>query len=545
MNDNDVESHLSTLGSTFREIHPPFSAEEASVEADRCLNCGGLLTPAPCVSACPAVVDIPGFIQQIRRGQIAEASETIYGANVLGGSCARVCPVDELCQGHCVLGNQGRRPIEIARLQRYAMESFDGPSTAPPPDKGSVGVVGAGPAGLACAAELAQLGYAVTVYEKRAQAGGLVVHAIAPYKQLADPMPAEVEWIQQLGVEFRFGCEVGKDISLEDLRAKHPVLFVGAGLGSDTLASLPGESLEGVWESLPFIETLKTGNPDDLQVAGKTVAVIGGGNTAIDVAREAVRLEAERVVLVYRRDEAQMPAYRHEIEATKREGVELLTLVAPLAFLGDKQVTALRCQRMELGEVDSSGRPRPVPIAGSEFELEVDLVVKAIGQQPLAELIDRLGLAHERGIVRVSEHCQSSDEHVFAGGDIISGGATVVEAVRQGKLAAQGIRNYLTGDTPPVTAPPPDARVERDGLITKHFQAEFYLGVAASLCKGCGICVQSCPAEILHLDEKNKIDVEDVNQCVFCGLCETRCPDFAIWIVKDEPIPAGRRGSLH
>jgi dihydropyrimidine dehydrogenase (NAD+) subunit PreT len=538
----------------FAEAHPPLGENEAIVEADACLQCGGPHAPAPCIVGCPTGIDIPGFIREIAAGRPIEAARIILRDNILGGTCARVCPVEELCQKSCVLQKRGRRAIQIGRLQRFATDALETEEcasewvTAPPPAPGaaSVGVVGAGPAGLACAAELATLGYRVTVYERRPLPGGLVVHGIAPYKQVVDPIPAEVDRIERMGVEFRYETEVGRDITASQLRERHAAVFLGVGMGPDVATGLPGENLQGVWDSLEFIDRIKSGGAGRGARGGSRgleiphrVAVIGGGNTAIDVARESIRLGVREVALIYRRDEAQMPAYRHEIEAAKREGVRLVCLAAPLKFVGEGRVHAVRCVRMRLGEPDSSGRPRPVPIEGSEFVIDAEMVIKAIGQRPLTSLFEGFDFELRSGHVQVDDECRTSQKWCFAGGDCITGGATVVEAVRDGKIAARAIHRQIAGlPRAEPSKPPPSLMLER-GNITSHMQGTYELATAPALCKGCSLCVESCPVETLELDTRGRIVVCDANHCVFCGLCEDRCPDFAIWIRKNGTLPVG------
>ncbi len=521
----------------FTELHPPLMEQQAVVEASRCLECGGPLAPAPCVSACPTGIDIPRFIKEIREGRPLDAARTIFAANILGGTCARVCPVEELCEGACVLKKEGRRPVSIGRLQRYATDwALDRnlpvrPSEKAPRRKASIGVIGAGPAGLACAAELARLGYRVTVYERRELPGGLVTYGIAPYKQRYEPLPQEIETIRQMGVEFRFGVTVGVDISFEQLEQTHEAIFLGIGLGEDVPMEIEGEHLKGVWNSLEFIEQLKWGRLEQLQL-GERVVVIGGGNTAIDVARESVRLGAREVVVLYRRTEEQMPAYAHEVQAAKKEGVQFRWLVAPLRFIGDTRVRGVECIQMRLSAADSSGRPRPEPVPGTEFIVEADTVIKAIGQRPQKEFFEQLGIEFQHGVVKVNERFQTSREKYFAGGDCINGGGTVVEAVQHGKLAARGIHRFLSRTEEAAAAPSPvfpQPVATRDG---RYYQGDFYLAINRALCKGCALCVNSCPTEILFLDNRSKIAVRDISRCVFCGLCEARCPDFAIWIEK-------------
>lgn len=555
-----VVPDIPQLGPIPRDAHPALADREAVVEAQACLQCGGPCAAAPCVRSCPAEIDIPGFIAQIASGRPRDAAATIFRDNILGGTCARVCPVEVLCEGSCVLLKEGRRPIHIARLQRYATDhAFEHPESpvvrqAATRRAQNVGIIGAGPAGLACAAELALAGYGVVLYERRDFPGGLITRGIAPYKQQYRPLPQEIEQIKSLGVEFRFGVAIGTDVTLEQLRASHGAIFLGVGMGDDMPARVPGENLPGVWESLRFIEELKLGRAGTLHV-GRRVAVIGGGNTAIDVAREAVMLwntevtggntavdvarqavmmGASEVLMLYRRGETEMPAFRHEIHAAKNEGVRIIPLVAPLEFLGTDRVRAVRCVRMRLGAPDASGRPRPEPIPGSEFEVEADTVIKAIGQKPHADLFKALGVEMNGSVVRVDDGLRTGVPGVYAGGDCINGGSTVVQAVRDGKLAARAIDRDFSGRAAPARPRAVPGRREVDDGTVRHFQADFRLTTAPRLCKGCNVCVQGCPTDTLRLDRSNRIEVVDPNTCVFCGLCEARCPDFAIWMVRGE-----------
>lgn len=437
----------------FGELRPPLGAERAVVEASRCLECGGRHAQAPCVVACPTHIDIPAFIKQIRDGDPVASARTIFQENVLGGTCARVCPVEELCEGACVLEAEGRRPVEIGRLQRYAADwalergtnELIGAAPAATASDQSVGVIGSGPAGLACAAELTRRGYGVTVYENRSGCGGLVVSGIAPYKQIQDPLPDEARQIEELGVTFRLGTTIGVDLSLDELERKHDALFLGIGLDGDVSPDLPGKELAGVWRSLELIELVKQGRFEEIDI-GDRVAVIGGGNTAIDAAREAIRLGARDVRVLYRRTREQMPAYAHEVEEAEDEGVRFWWLTAPIRVLGEHEVQELECRYMRLGDPDASGRPRPEPVQGAEFRVAVDTVVLAIGQRKRADFlatIDDLQLDARSGLVKTNERLQTTNPKYFAGGDCINGGGTVVEAVQHGKLAARSIETYL------------------------------------------------------------------------------------------------------
>ncbi|HEY7148202.1 MAG TPA: NAD(P)-dependent oxidoreductase [Gaiellaceae bacterium] len=430
----------------FEELRPPLGDTEAVVEADRCLECGGPHAPAPCALACPAEVDVPGFIVQIAEGNPGAAASTIFEENILGGTCARVCPVEVLCEAACVLDREGRRPIAIGALQRYATDRFFEHGTAirakAAPNGRRVVVIGAGPSGLTCAAELAARGYAVTVFDEREEIGGLVRYAIAPYRQVRDPLPDEERALTELGVELRLGTRVESREQLQALADGADAVFLGVGLGADTKISYPGDDLHGVWESLPFIEAIKTGRAPRV---GRRVVVIGGGNTAIDVAREAVRLGADDVTILYRRTESEMPAYPHEIDEAREEGVGFRFLAAPVAFLGESLLVEVECLEMELGEPDDSGRRRPVPRDGSRFTMPADTAVKAIGQEARSELAAWVdGLELDRGKVEVDEDGRSGNRKFFCGGDAVNGGASVVEAVRDGKRAAQAIDRELS-----------------------------------------------------------------------------------------------------
>ncbi len=429
-------------------LQQPLDDTDAVLEADRCLRCGGPTARAPCTLACPTEVDVPGFLDAITRGDLQSAATIIFSANALGGSCARVCPVEELCQRACVLDTRGRRPIEIARLQRYAADWALGRGAVPlhpgPRNGKRVTVLGAGPAGLGCAATLVRLGYAVTVVDARAEVGGLVRYAIAPYRLVREPLPAEAARLADAGVEFRFEYPVDRPEVLRALEQEADALFLGVGLGSDAEVPYPGDHLPGVWDSLPFIEALKLDHPPRV---GEHALVVGGGNTAIDVAREALRLGARHVTLLYRRTEKEMPAYAHEVREAREEGVAFQFLAEPVRFLGDGHVEQVECRRMRLGAPDASGRSRPEPVAGSEFLIPADTLIMAIGQQRRLELFSWIdGLRLDHGLVVTDPVSgQTSAPKYFAGGDAVNGGATVVQAVHAGTVAAHGIDRYLRG----------------------------------------------------------------------------------------------------
>jgi dihydropyrimidine dehydrogenase (NAD+) subunit PreT len=418
-----------------RELRPPLSVEAAAVEADRCLECGGAYAPAPCAVACPANIDVASFVAAIAAGDPAAAARTIFAENILGGTCARVCPVEVLCQRDCVLIHEGRPPIEIGALQRYATDwayANGVPLRALSRANGKrVAVIGAGPAGLAAAGELAARGYSVTVYDERAEVGGLVRYAIAPYRLTNEPLPHEARLLADLGVEFRLRTRVDA-ARLQELAAEADAIVLAVGMGADVDITYENDHLEGVWESLPFIERLKTGAPP---AVGERVAIVGGGNTAVDVAIEAKRLGADVSLLLYRRTEQEMPAYEHEVELARREGVEVRFLTSPVAFIGKRRIEGVRCAEMRLGDPDESGRRRPEPVPGSEFVIPVDTVVKAIGQQPRDEFRALLESVDQDG--------RTTNPKIFAAGDAVNGGASVVQAVREAKRAVAALDEAL------------------------------------------------------------------------------------------------------
>jgi glutamate synthase (NADPH/NADH) small chain len=434
------------LRSVFEELTPPLEREAAITEADRCLECGGPHAEAPCVTSCPAGVDVPAFVAAIARDDPDEAARIIFADNLLGGTCARVCPVELLCEGACVLHHEGRKPIEVGRLQRYASDVALAEGVPlrrrAPHNWLRVAVIGAGPAGLVCAGELAALGYAVTVYDERPEPGGLARYAIAPYRLLSEPLSSEARVLAELGVSFELGMAIDSREALEYIAADADAVVLAVGMGPDADVHYPGDDLTGVWESLPFIEAIKTGHLPDV---GARVVVVGGGNTAVDAAREARRLGASEVTLLYRRTRAEMPAYPHEVTEAHEEGVHLEWLTVPLRFIGTERLEAVECRRAKLGAPDASGRRRPQEIPGSEFVMRADTVVKAIGQRPRAEFLAWIdGLEVEHGaIVTDPVSGATTAPRYFAAGDACNGGATVVEAVREAKLAARGVHEFL------------------------------------------------------------------------------------------------------
>jgi dihydropyrimidine dehydrogenase (NAD+) subunit PreT len=420
----------------FGDYKGEYTRDQALLEANRCLFC----SDAPCVNACPTHIDIPQFIRKIATDNVWGSARTIFDANILGMSCARVCPVEVLCVGDCVYNNMGVPPIQIGKLQRYATDvayregwRFFEPGG---PTGKSVALVGAGPASLAAAHELRRLGHACTIYERRAVVGGLNTTGVAPYKMKADRSVEETAWILAIGgIDVVCGAEVGVSPTFAELEKKHDAVFVGFGLGPDTRLGVPGEDLEGVHGAVDYIEQLKLGR---IALDGvRHVVVVGGGNTAIDCVRELAHLGAPDVQMIYRGVEPKMPGYEHEWSAAKKESGRALWQALPVAFEGNGKVERVRAVRM-----DDQKRP----IKNSEFDLPADLVLLAIGQSKLGELLGALdGLRVERGRLVVDEHGFTGRKGWYAGGDCANGGKEVVNAAAEGKLAARAIHAYITG----------------------------------------------------------------------------------------------------
>lgn len=447
---------ITQIEQNFSEINPAMTPAEAAVEANRCLYC----YDAPCTRACPTHIDVPSFIKKIASGNLIGSARVIFDANPIGATCARVCPVEVLCEGACVEKTLIQKPIEIGRLQRYATDHVLNASkpifTKGNPNGKSVGIVGSGPAGLSCAAYLARLGYAVTIYDRREQAGGLDTYGMAEYKMSQSVSLAEVEQIKKLGVEIKTSTEIigseppasagggdaaadeggeksnVRNVSFSDLTQWHDAIFLAIGLGETNHLNIPGEELDGVIDALHFIEKIKTRDWKNVPI-GKTVAVIGAGNTAIDAVTQAKRLGAERVIMVYRRTEKEAPAYDYEFELAKKDGIEFYWQTAPVEILGNGRVTALRCKKPD----------------GGEIEVACDMVIKAIGQQKMRSFFETVaGVAvDEKGRVVVNDQMQTSNPTIFAGGDCANGGSEAVDASQMGKLAARGIHQALTGET--------------------------------------------------------------------------------------------------
>ncbi len=431
------------LAERFAEVHPPLGAVAAVAEANRCLYC----FDAPCAAACPTHIDVPRFIKKISQDNLRGSALTILDANILGASCARVCPVEVLCEGACVFHRYNKEPIQIGLLQRHAMDAFfrNGavlPRNSATEHSGRVACIGAGPASLACAAELRLRGYAVKIFERSQLPGGLNTHGVAEYKLRAQDSLREIEMIRALGVEFAFGVEIVGEAGLAPLEKEHDIIFIGVGLGDMRRLSISGEQLADVRNALEFIAGYKTGGK--LRV-GRRVVVVGAGNTAIDAARAAKRLGAEEVHLLYRRGSRQMAAFEFEYEDAKREGVLFHWHTQPTVIHATESgegIAALECRRVKENESGSSAMEF---VTGSAFRIPCDMVITAIGQSPLLELLKSLrGVKLENGRVAVERATgRTANAKYFAGGDCVNGGREVVDAVADGKRAAVAIARVL------------------------------------------------------------------------------------------------------
>ena len=429
----------------FGELHPALDSQSALAEANRCLFC----FDAPCTGACPTHIDVPRFIKKISSGNLRGSALTILDSNILGLSCSRVCPVDVLCEGACVMHRYNKQPIEIGRLQRFAMDAFysAGARLAAPATEAAaprVACVGGGPASLSCAAELRRNGSRVTIFDNRPLPGGLNTYGVAEYKLRPTDSLREVKMVESLGVEFR-QAEVGGPVALDDLEREYDFIFLGMGLGAMVQMGIPGEKSAGVIDALRFIERYKT--QPDFSV-GKVVVVIGGGNTAIDAANAARRLGAQEVHLFYRRTEEEMPAFPFEYDHSKVEGVQFHWLAQPVAILErDGRAAGVRFVLTQLGAPDASGRRSAGPVPGSEFDFPCDLVIPALGQSRLTGLLETTrGIELKSGSIVVDRVTgRTSNSRYYAGGDCVNGGREVVDAVADGKRAALAMMGAKRG----------------------------------------------------------------------------------------------------
>ena len=446
----------------FDEVALGYTAEVAIEEAKRCLNCKN----QPCVNGCPVNIHIPEFITEIKEGKFEEAYQIISKTSSLPAVCGRVCPQESQCEKVCTMGIRFE-PVGIGRLERFVADYHNEHNTeklkAPESNGHKVAIVGSGPSGLTCAGDLAKKGYQVTIYEALHTAGGVLVYGIPEFRLPKSIVAKEVEGLKELGVDIETNVVVGKTITIDEIFEEgYEAVFIGSGAGLPNFMNIPGESLKGVYSANEFLTRSNlmkayVENPVTPIMKGGKVAVVGGGNVAMDAARTALRLGADKVYIVYRRSLEELPARKEEVEHAMEEGIEFLLLHNPLEILGYENpedprdpkngfVKGMRCIKMELGEPDDSGRRRPVPVEGSEFEIDVDAVVMAIGTSPNPLIKDTTeGLeVNKRGGIIVTEDGLTTRKNVYAGGDAVTGAATVISAMGAGKVAAKAIDEALS-----------------------------------------------------------------------------------------------------
>ena len=449
-------------GKNFSEVALGYSEETAIDEANRCLNCKTM----PCVQGCPVKIHIPEFIAKIKEGDFEGAYQIITKSSSLPAVCGRVCPQEVQCESKCVRGIKGE-PVGIGRLERFVADWHNTFATAAPerPESNGhkVAIVGSGPSGLTCAGDLAKKGYEVTVFEALHAAGGVLVYGIPEFRLPKKIVAKEVETLKQLGVKVETNVVIGKTLTIDELFEQgFEAVFVGSGAGLPNFMGIPGEALNGVYSANEFLtrsNLMKSylDNPDTPIMKGGNVAVVGGGNVAMDAARTALRLGAEHVYIVYRRSMDELPARKEEVEHAEEEGIEFCLLCNPVEILGYQNpenprdpkngfVKGMTCVKMELGEPDANGRRRPVVIPGSEFELAVDTVIMSIGTSPnpLIKATTKGLEVNRHGGIIVNEDGLTSRENVYAGGDVVTGAATVISAMGAGKTAARAIDEALS-----------------------------------------------------------------------------------------------------
>ncbi len=437
----------------FEEVSYGYTEEMAVEEAQRCLHCKHM----PCVSGCPVNVQIPKFIQLIAEHKFADACAAIKETSALPAVCGRVCPQETQCEAKCVRGIKGE-PVAIGRLERFAadwdMKNGKNKVVKPESNGHKVAVIGAGPAGLTCAGDLAKKGYEVTIFEAFHKAGGVLVYGIPEFRLPKAIVQKEVEGLEKMGVKVMTDMVIGKVLSIDELMDDmgFEAVFIGSGAGLPMFMGIEGEDLVGVSSANEFLTriNLMKAYRDDYDTPirkGKNVAVVGGGNVAMDAARSAMRLGAEHVYIIYRRSEAELPARREEVHHAKEEGIEFVLLTNPVKIHGDENanVKSIECIKMELGEPDASGRRRPIPVEGSNFEIPVDTVIMSLGTSPnpLIRTTTEGLEANKKGCLVADEHMATTREGVYAGGDAVTGAATVILAMGAGKTAAASIDEYI------------------------------------------------------------------------------------------------------
>lgn len=440
----------------FDEVPLGYSGELAMTEAKRCIQC----KKPGCIAGCPVDVDIPGFVGLIAEGRFVEAALMLKETNGLPAVCGRVCPQEDQCEKFCILGKKGE-PVAVGRLERFAadFERQSGKVAIPLPAKRNgkkVAVVGAGPSGLTIAGDLIKLGYEVTVFEALHKAGGVLVYGIPEFRLAKAIVEAEVDYLTKLGVKIETNAVIGRYKTVDELFAEgYDAIYLAVGAGAPVFMNIPGENMSGIYSANEYLTRSNLMKAylfpeyDTPIVRGKQVAVIGGGNVAMDSVRTALRLGAEKATIIYRRTEVEMPARIEEVHHAKEEGVQFQLLTNPVEYIGNKDgwVTGVRCQRMELGEPDESGRRRPVPVAGSEFDIPADTVVVAVGTManPIVPATTPGLETNRRGyIITKDDSGRTSREGVYAGGDIVTGSATVILAMGAGRKAARAIHEYLS-----------------------------------------------------------------------------------------------------
>lgn len=448
------EQEPKVRATNFEEVCLGYNQEEAMEEASRCINCKN----AKCISGCPVAIDIPGFIKEVKEGNIEEAYKVIGRSSALPAICGRVCPQESQCEGKCIRGIKGE-PVSIGKLERfvadYALEHDINPEGPESTNGHKVAVIGSGPSGLTCAGDLAKMGYEVTVFEALHELGGVLVYGIPEFRLPKQKVVAkEIEKVKELGVKFETNVVIGKSTTIDQLIEEEgfEAVFIGSGAGLPMFMGIPGENANGVFSANEYLTRSNLMKAFDESydtpiVGGKKVAVVGGGNVAMDAARTALRLGAE-VHIVYRRSEAELPARVEEVHHAKEEGVIFDLLTNPKEiFVDDKgNVKGMRVIKMELGEPDASGRRRPVEIPGSEYDIEVDTVIMSLGTSPnplISSTTKGLDTNRWKCIVADEEFGKTSKEGVYAGGDAVTGAATVILAMGAGKAGARGIDEYL------------------------------------------------------------------------------------------------------
>ena len=451
------EQEAQVRAKNFEEVCLGYNKDEAMEEATRCINCKN----AQCVKGCPVSINIPAFIEQVKLGNIEEAYKIISESSALPAVCGRVCPQESQCEGKCIRGIKGDA-ISIGKLERFvadwARENGIKPEPAKEKNGKKVAVIGSGPAGLTCAGDLAKLGYDVTIFEALHEAGGVLVYGIPEFRLPKEAVVAkEIENVESLGVKIEKNVIIGKSITIDELIEEEgfEAVFIGSGAGLPKFMGIPGENANGVFSANEYLtrsNLMKAFNEDSNTpiMRGKKVAVVGGGNVAMDAARTALRLGAE-VHIVYRRSEEELPARVEEVHHAKEEGIIFDLLTNPIEILEDENnwVRGMKCIKMELGEPDASGRRRPVEVAGSEFEMELDTVIMSLGTSPnplISSTTEGLETNKWKCIVADEEFGKTTKEGVFAGGDAVTGAATVILAMCAGKAAAKGIHTYLSNN---------------------------------------------------------------------------------------------------